>query len=376
MAKTLEEHFGYLSDTVKVERYRAAIQQAVKPGDIVVDLGCGSGLLGLMALNAGAGKVFFIEEGDVIQVARKTIADTGYFEKAEFFQTNSFEFALPEQADVILCDHVGYFGFDYGILALLADAKKRFLKPDGVILPAQIDLKLALVESDVCRKFVAQWHDGSVPDEFAWLGTTSANTKHALQLEKKDLLSEVASLGTLELGSEVAPFLTFSAELDCLREGTLDGVAGWFECRLFDDVHMTNSPTAEGSLDRPQAFLPLELPTAVKKGEHIQVTVMVRPLDHVIAWIVELPDSGLKIAQTTFNGLLLGREALTRAHPDRVALLNEHGRALQVVLSYCDGKRTAAEVQALVQREHPHLFPSEQATLAFVQRTLAWITRE
>ncbi len=67
----------------------------------------------------------------------KTVADAGFADKAEFFQANSFELTLPERADVVICDHVGYFGFDYGILELLADAKQRFLKPGGIIIPAQ-----------------------------------------------------------------------------------------------------------------------------------------------------------------------------------------------------------------------------------------------
>ena len=60
MLDPLDEHYGYLADPVKRERYRAAIEQAVRPGHIVMDLGCGSGLLGLMALRAGASQVLFV----------------------------------------------------------------------------------------------------------------------------------------------------------------------------------------------------------------------------------------------------------------------------------------------------------------------------
>jgi hypothetical protein len=91
----------------------------------------------------------------------------------------------------------------------------------------------------------------------------------------------------------------------------------------------------------------------------------------VIGWIIELPDSGKQFTHTTFNGLLLNGEALDRARPDRVANLNDRGRARQIVLSYCDGERTVAEVQALVQRDHPALFPSPEATLKFVNQILS-----
>ena len=88
----------------------------------------------------------------------------------------------------------------------------------------------------------------------------------------------------------------------------------------------------------------------------------------------ELPESGKRFTHTTFNGLLLDRDSLTRAQPDRVARLNGRGLARQIVLSYCNGERTVAEVQALVQRDHPQLFPSAQALSSFVTTVLSWET--
>ena len=374
MAKTLEEHFGYLSDGVKIEQYRTAISRLVRPEHVVLDLGCGTGLLGVMALRAGARKVYFVEEDEVIEVARQTVATAGFAEQAEFFKANSYELALPERVDVVICDHVGYFGVDYGILGLLNDARQRFLKPDGIIVPSQIELQLAPVGSQTCSEFVGQWRDGSVPDEFSWLGTAAANTKHAIPISRQDLLADAVTLTTLELGAAAKPFLSLQAEFSCARDGSLDGVAGWFKARLFDDVYMTNSPVATQCLDRPQAFLPLDTPVDVSAGDRVCVTLMARPDDDVLGWIIELPGAGQRFTHTTFNGLLLDQEALTRAQPGRVAKLNNRGRARQIVLSYCDGQRTVAEIQALVQRDHPDLFPSAQATASFVTQVLSWDT--
>jgi len=370
MAKTLIEHFDYLSDAVKLDRYRKAIEAAVQPGQTVLDLGCGTGVLGLMALRAGAGKTYFIDEGPVIEIAHRTIAESGFADRADFIQQNSYEAALPQKVDLVVCDHVGFFGFDYGILDLLADAKARFLRPGGQIIPAQIDLMLAPAGSASCRRFVGQWRNG-VPDEYRWVAGCAANTRHAVSLDAADLLAAPASLAILETGTDAAPYYSWQTSFDATRRGEIDGVAGWFDCRLFGDVTMSNSPLAAERLNRPQAFLPLEKPVSVRGGEQIDVAVMVRPADNVIAWRVELPESGSRFVHSTFNGLQLDSAALDRGRSDRLAALNDHGRARQLVLSYCDGKRTVADVQALVERDHPDLFPSPQATASFVRGVLA-----
>jgi protein arginine N-methyltransferase 1 len=376
MPKTLEEHYGYLSDRVKLKAYESAINRLVQADHTVLDLGCGSGLLGLMALRAGARKVLFVDEGEVIEVARQTIAQAGFGDKAEFFRTNSYQLALPEKVDIVVCDHIGYFGFDYGVIGLLADAKKRFLKADGIVVPAAIELQLAPIDSEACRKLVGQWRDGSVPGDFEWLGTTAANSKHAVQLEKQALLAEPTVLATLDLGPESPPYLSYTAEFTCAQDGTLDGVAGWFDCRIFDDVHMSNSPTAAERLERPQAFFPVDTPVPVKSGTTIKATVMIRHEDGVIGWIVELPESGERFAHTTFNGLILDNSTLNRGRPDRVADLNDRGRARQIVLSYCDGEQSIEQVEARVIRDHPDLFPSANATSTFVRSVLQWDTGE
>jgi protein arginine N-methyltransferase 1 len=376
MAKTLEEHYGYLSDRVKMKRYQAAIERVVGPETVVLDLGCGSGPLGLIALRAGARKVLFVEQDPIIEAARRTTADAGLADRAEFIQGNSFELSLKDRVDVVVCDHIGYFGFDYGVLVLLADARQRFLQPDGIIVPTGIDLRLAPVESEICRQLVAQWLDGSVPGEFDWLADCAANTLHPVKLGEDDLLADAAALATLQLGDEAPPYLSWSAEFRCSRDGVLDGLVGWFDCRLVDDIRMTNSPLSGEPLRRPQAYLPLKEPVTVSEGDRIRAKVMARHLDNVIAWVVEMPESNTRFDQSTFNGLLLDQEALTRAHPDRIARLNERGRARQIVLSYCDGKGSVAEVEALVRREHPDLFPSASATSSFIRQVLAWDTSE
>ena len=46
----LAEHGAYVSDAVKIDGYRRALKNLIRPDDVVIDMGCGTGLLGLLAL--------------------------------------------------------------------------------------------------------------------------------------------------------------------------------------------------------------------------------------------------------------------------------------------------------------------------------------
>jgi len=125
MGNALEEHYGYLSDAVRREKFERAVARAVKPGDTVADVGCGFGIFGLMALDAGASHVWGVDRSDAIEIARETMRRNGLAGRFTCLRETSFEAELPEKVDVVICDHVGYFGFDYGIIRLLDDARRR-----------------------------------------------------------------------------------------------------------------------------------------------------------------------------------------------------------------------------------------------------------
>lgn len=120
---------------------RRAIRRVVRPGDVVVDLGAGIGLLTFEALAQGARRVYAIEvEGQSLHVARWLAKRSGLSSKIGFFPDHSFNIDLPEKADVLISETIGAAAFDENFLATLIDAKKRFLKRGGRIIPSCVEL--------------------------------------------------------------------------------------------------------------------------------------------------------------------------------------------------------------------------------------------
>jgi predicted RNA methylase len=65
----VDEHRFYIEDRPRIDAFRRAVREVVRPGASVVDLGSGTGILGLLACEAGAARVYSIEMTGMIEVA-------------------------------------------------------------------------------------------------------------------------------------------------------------------------------------------------------------------------------------------------------------------------------------------------------------------
>lgn len=371
MTSRLDEHLGYVADRLRLARFEAAVAGVVRRGDYVADLGCGTGILGLLCLRAGAARVYAIDSSAMLEVARQTLTRAGLSDRAVFVRGLSTRLELPEKVDVLICDHVGYFGFDYGIVETLSDARRRFLKPGGKLIPARIALQLAAVESEKCRALADGWSAPGIPAEFHWLRERAVNTKHAVQLQPHELLGQPATLGIIDFSDDSQEFHRWTAQLRVERDGVLHGLAGWFDCELAEGVSMTNSPLSDAAIQRSQVFLPIQEALAVKAGDTLIATVMARPADHLLAWEVEVPARDTKFRHSTWHGDLLASEEIARRNPTHIPRPSVTAQARTCVLAYCNGRRTVQEIEQAVLREHPGLLPSAEEISRFVAQVLA-----
>lgn len=370
MSGVLEEHVGYLALPHRLDLYRAAVTKHVQPGDRVVDVGCGTAVLGLLCLEAGASHVDLIDSTIAIELARESLARAQLTSKCNFIRASSFQTTLTDRVDVVICDHVGHFGFDYGLIEVLADARRRLLKPGGKLIPGRLKLFASAVESQKSYERAGAWHVPGIPREFHWIHQHSVNTKHVVDLCREDLLADGAELCCIDLRVDNPEFFSWSASLTVHRDGVLHGLAGWFECELAEDIWMTNSPLSDMSIGRAQAFLPIDKALPVRAGDQLNVTIMARPASNMIAWTVEHPATGKRFGHSTWQGEVIDPAQLARNRPEYVPRLSPSANARNIVLAYCDGQRSVSQVQEAVLVDHPDLFPSRDEIVRFVTATL------
>lgn len=94
-----------LLDIDRTSAFRRAIEAVVKPGDIVVDAGAGTGILSFFAAKAGAKKVLAIEIDPVlISTLKDSIRQNNLGEIVTVVEGNAVEEKLPKGVDVFLCE--------------------------------------------------------------------------------------------------------------------------------------------------------------------------------------------------------------------------------------------------------------------------------
>jgi SAM-dependent methyltransferase len=280
----LREFGRYVLDDVRTRAYARALAETVRPGDVVVDIGSGFGLLAFLALQAGASHVYAIEHLPFADLAAGLARDNGFEHRITFVSGRSSDVALRMPANMVVAELFGQFAVEEHLAEHLADARER-LAPGGRILPLSCDLwlfaaSLPVLRADWNRRYGRQWADVSGLDLRRLRQVVIAN----------DLLPYVVhgwSTDDVTLGP---PTLVHSQDflagatshfavdltLEIRRDGLLDGLVGYFTSSLSPGVILSTSPTAPAN-HWQQVVFPVLPSRLVRTGDVIPVHLSHRP---------------------------------------------------------------------------------------------------
>jgi len=369
----IDEHREYLVDAPRIDAFRRAIAQAVRPGDVVLDLASGTGILGYLACQAGARKVYAVDDGAIVELARALARANGLAGRVEVIRSVSTWAPPPEPVDVIVTDQIGHLGFNAGIVEYMADARTRWLKPGGRMVPSAVAIHVAPWEHDGVREAVDCWSRPVAGLDVSLVRPMAASTGYPFTLDPSGALAPGAPLVRFDLATAAGEMTEGAASFAVDRDGTLDALAGWFVADLAPGVTMTNAPDSPERIRRRQALLPVEHRTAVRRGDPLAVRLRVRPTNTILEWQVDVGEAEApraRFRQSTFQGMLISTEDLLRTAPGRVPALSPAGQARRTVLELCDGAHTVAAIEAGVFDRHRDLLPTPAAAAAFVAEVL------
>lgn len=271
LSEVLDRHRELIDDTERCEAFYSAIVQVVRHGDVVLDIGAGTGLLSLFACQAGARKVYAVETGPIADVAEELFALNGCADRVELIRKPSTELELQQRVDVVVSESLWNFGIGEGITRTLADARERLLKPRGRLIPEQLSLRLAPVEHPQIEAQLSAWTRPAFGVDLSRVSTLARNNVYRTDLDRDSMLAAPETLCELILG-ERPEVIRGVCEFVVRRRGTVNGLGGWFDARLCGGLAVSNQPPNPAPSWK-HAYFPLGEPIEVRAGDLLRAEV-------------------------------------------------------------------------------------------------------
>lgn len=164
----LSIHQEMLKDKVRTLAFKDAIyyNKHLFKDKVVLDVGCGTGILSLFAAKAGAALVIGIDCSDIVDIAQKIvqsqepeIANRIVLVKGRVEDVSELPNGV-KFVDIIVSEWMGYCLFFESMLDTVLYARQKWLKRGGLLFPDKVSLYIAGMEDRARRdRRLTWWHD-------------------------------------------------------------------------------------------------------------------------------------------------------------------------------------------------------------------------
>jgi tetratricopeptide (TPR) repeat protein len=268
-------HIPMINDEERNAAYEQALQRAVRPGDIVLEVGTGSGLVAMMAARAGAKLVVTCEAVPILaEVAQETIARNGYSDRIRVLSKRSTRMTLgedmPERADIFVSELINVGMLAPNMLPIIQHARVNLCKPEARIIPESAVVWAALIQCDHLAQInpvrEIDGFDMSAFDIFRTPGYSQID----LAADPHRMLSQ--RFRALDFDFRVAMKETDLKALAVTANatGTCHGIAFWFDLVLDEEtIYRSESRNRTNHWKQAVHFFPD--PVTVRPGDRLDI---------------------------------------------------------------------------------------------------------
>jgi hypothetical protein len=270
-----------VSDRRRTDAFAEAIAEVVKPGDVVIDVGTGTGILAMLAARAGAARTHAVDKSLVIEHVQALLEDNALSELVTLHHSLASDLIVEGRADLIISEWLGNFALVEDMLKDVLYVRDRYLKPGGRMLPSHVDVMLAPIDDRILydEEGPGFWREPIHGLDFSRLEKLelAQQKSQKMRIEESFLLAPGQTLVSLDLltmkpGDE---WVEGVLEFEATRDGTLDGFAGWFTAQLSPGVLLDTGPGSPWT-HWSQIYMPFP-PRPTRAKEKLRVKYALRP---------------------------------------------------------------------------------------------------
>jgi len=281
-------HFGIheemLKDEVRTMSYRNAMLQNkhLFEGKVVLDVGCGTGILSMFASQAGAKLVIGIDMSNIIDQAQKIVARNGFTDKIVLIKGKMEEVVLPvQEVDIIISEWMGYFLLYESMLDTVLYARDRYLKKGGLLFPDKASMYIAGIEDGEYKEEKIGFWKNVYGFDFSDIQAIALKEPLVDTVDLKAVVTDPTLFLQLDLNTVKKEDLTFTREfqLKAVRNDFLHAFIAWFDINFsvcHKPICFSTGPQAKYTHWKSTVFY-LNDQLTVKTGEMIKGKLHCRP---------------------------------------------------------------------------------------------------
>lgn len=266
-------HWRMLQDRERTQAYRAAIRASVEESMLVLEIGAGTGILAMMAAQAGAEHVWTVEVNPLLaRIAEECIARNGFSERVTVLNMHSSQLVpgrdIPCRAELLLHEILCRSALTEGLAPTLQHAREELLVDEAALLPDFVGIEGALC-GDITTGEAHWWE----VDEFdlspmAFLDAAAHDVHEA---SPKRRLSSPVGIAEIDLkGTDLMTPRSFRGPLAAECEGTATGVEQWMKVCFPGGIFLSSN---DQSSSWGSCYHPFGKALEVVAGDRVNVEV-------------------------------------------------------------------------------------------------------
>nr|AID68558.1 arginine methyltransferase [Artemia sinica] len=285
-------HFGIheemLKDEVRTLTYRNSIyhNKHLFKDKIVLDVGCGTGILSMFAAKAGAAKVIGIDMSNIVDHARTIVADNHLSHLVTILKGKVEEVELPDgidKVDIIISEWMGYCLFYESMLDTVLYARDKWLKEGGMLFPDKACLYLTAIEDRQYKDDKINWWDDVYGFNMSSIRKVAVAEPLVDVVDPKQVVSNSCLVREVDLYTVTKETIPFTAPFHLMarRNDYVQALVAYFTIeftKCHKRVGFSTGPESQYTHWKQTVFYLNEYLT-VKKGENISGSFEMQPND-------------------------------------------------------------------------------------------------
>ncbi|KAF2204793.1 arginine n-methyltransferas-like protein [Delitschia confertaspora ATCC 74209] len=227
-------HEEMLKDEVRTRSYRDAIYQNghLFKDKIVLDVGCGTSILSMFAVKAGAKHVIGVDMSSIIEKAKEIVEQNGMSDKITLLQGKMEEVVLPyPKVDIIISEWMGYFLLYESMMDTVLYARDKYLVKDGLIFPDKATIFMAGIEDGEYKDEKIGFWDNVWGFDYTPLKHTALTEPLVDTVDIKAVVTDPTAVITFDLYTVTVADLAFRVpySLKMRRDDFVHAIIAWFD---------------------------------------------------------------------------------------------------------------------------------------------------